>query len=67
LLVAEKDHKVLGARAVQLVDLAVAERLRQVDPVDLGADDRRQFLDRNCIVRPRVIGGVFDPRSVAAA
>ncbi len=31
MLVAEEDHQILGERAVELVDLPVAERLRQVD------------------------------------
>src|SRR6516164_2615591 len=34
-----------SASAVELVEGAVAERPRQVDAADLGADDRRQLLD----------------------
>jgi hypothetical protein len=57
-LVAEEDDGVLGQRTVQLVLLAVRQRLGQVDAVDLRADDRRQLVDGDGLVRGAVFGGV---------
>ena len=37
----------------------VAERLRQIDPADLGADDRRQLVDRDRVIGRRLIGEVL--------
>src|SRR5205085_11099863 len=45
----------LGQRAVDLVERAIAERPRQIDPADLTADDRRQLVDRDRVVRRRLI------------
>src|SRR5436309_2571863 len=59
MLVAEEDHEVLGQGAVDLVERAVAERPRQIDPADLTADDRRQFVDGDRVVRRRLIGEVL--------
>ena len=57
-LVAEEDDAVLGQRPVQLVVLAVAERLAEVDAVDLRADDRRQLVDGDGLVRRAFVGRV---------
>jgi hypothetical protein len=64
MLVAEENDEVLGERAVELVEGAVAEWPRQVDAADLGADDRRQLLDGNRVVRRRLFGDVLITRSV---
>ena len=66
MLVAEEDHQVLRQRAVDLLEGLVAERLRQIDAADLGADDRRQLVDRDRVVRRRLIGAVLVARSVVA-
>jgi hypothetical protein len=47
MLIAEEDHRILGQRAMDLVERAIAERLRQIDPADLPADDRRQLVYRD--------------------
>ena len=52
-LVAEEDHQVFRQRAVDLLEGLVAERLRQIDAADLRADDRRQLVDRDRVVRRR--------------
>jgi hypothetical protein len=59
MLVAEEDHQILGERAMDFVERAVAERLRQVDPGDLAADDRRQLVDGDRIVRRLLVGDVL--------
>ena len=51
LLVAEEDDEVLGERVVDLLELLVAERLREVDAFDLGADHRAQGYDANGLIR----------------
>ena len=66
-LVAEKDDGILGERAVQLVLLAVRQRLGQVDAVDLRADDRRQLVDSDGLVRGALFGGVPVARTGVAA
>ena len=43
-LVAEEDDEVLHQRVVHFLELLIAERPRQVDPADFGADMRRQLL-----------------------
>ena len=57
-LVAEEDHQVLGQRAVDLVLLAIGERLAEVDAGDLGADDRRQLVDGEGLVGRALFGDV---------
>ena len=49
-LVAEENHRVLGQRAVQLVDGLVAERPAEVDATHLRAEDRREFVDGDALV-----------------
>ena len=49
-LVAEEDDEVLGERAVDLVQLAVRQRLGEIDAGDLRADDRRQLVDGDRLV-----------------
>jgi len=44
-LIAEKQHLVLRESLMQLLDLAVAERLGQRDALDIGADARRNRRD----------------------
>src|SRR5215470_1461651 len=44
-LVAKEQNLVLRQRLMQLLDLAVAERLRQRDAFDVGADARRYWRD----------------------
>jgi hypothetical protein len=56
-LVAEEDDAVLGQRPMQLVLLAVAERRAEVDAGDLRADDRRQLVDGDGLVRRALFGG----------
>src|ERR1700758_1632219 len=43
-LIAKKDDEVFGERAVDLVELAIRQRLGEIDAADLGADDRRQLV-----------------------
>ena len=50
MLVAEEDHQVFHQRVVHFLELLVAERARQVDPADLGADMRRQLSDLDCLI-----------------
>ena len=57
-LVAEEDHEVLGQRAMDLVLLAVGERLAEIEAVDLGTDDGRQLVDGDGLVRRALIGDV---------
>src|SRR5205085_1676750 len=66
-LVAEEDHRVLGQRAVQLVDGLVAERPAEVDAGDLRAEDRRELVDADALVRLFVIGDVLVARPGVAA
>jgi hypothetical protein len=66
-LVAEEDHRVFGERAVDFVERAVAERLRQVYTTDLAADDRCQLVDGYCVVRPGIFADILDARTVASA
>ena len=49
-LVAEEDDEVLHQRVVHFLELLVAERPRQVDPGDLGADMRRQLFDLDRLI-----------------
>ena len=51
MLVAKKDHQVFHQRVVHFLELLVAERARQVDPADLGADMRCQLGDLNRLIR----------------
>src|SRR5260370_20782382 len=44
-LIAEKQHRVLRESLMQLLDLAVAERLGQRDALDIGAHARRNPRD----------------------
>jgi hypothetical protein len=63
LLVAEENDEVLGLRAMNFVLLTVGERPRQINPADLGADDRRQLVYRNRLVGPALVG----PMPIAGA
>ena len=65
-LVAEEDHQVLRQRAMDFLERLVAERLREIDAADLRADDRRQLVDRDRVVRRRLVGVVLVARSVVA-
>ena len=49
-LVAEKNHEVLGKRAIDLVELEVRKPLGQIDAADLGADDGGQLVDLDGLV-----------------
>ena len=51
MLVAEEDHQVFHQRVVHFLELLVAERPRQVDPANLGANMRRQLGDLDRLVR----------------
>jgi hypothetical protein len=42
-LVAKEDHEVVHQRIMNFLELLVAQRLRQIDAVDFGADGRRQL------------------------
>jgi len=50
MLVAKEDHQVFHQRIVDFLELLIAERSRQVDPVDLGADMRGQLGDLDRLV-----------------
>src|ERR1700738_3519006 len=70
-LVAEEDHEVFGQRAVDLVDLAVGARvvgnqLADSDARDLRADNRRQLLDPDGLVRLDFGGGLPIARTLLA-
>src|SRR5689334_5873129 len=64
MLVAEEDHQILGERAVDLVERAIAERLRQIDAGDLAADDRRQLVDGDRVIWRRLVGEMLVTRTV---
>ena len=49
-LVAEEDDEVLHQCVVHFLKLLVAERLRQVNPGNLGADIGRQLFDLDRLV-----------------
>src|SRR3954452_4531909 len=51
---------------MNLFECLVAERLRQIDATDLGADDRRQFVDGDRVVGRRFIRTVLVTRSIVA-
>ncbi len=53
-LVAEEDDQVVHQRVVDFLEGLIAERLREVDPADLGADARRQRLDLDRLVSHRM-------------
>ena len=56
MLVAKEDHQVFHQRVVHFLELLVAERPRQIDPADLGADMRRQLGDLDRLVgHPRIL------------
>jgi len=59
-LVAEEDHRVFGERAMDFVEHAVAERLRQIDAADLAADDRRKLVDGDRVVWPGIFADILD-------
>ena len=65
-LVAEEDHEVFGERAMDLVHGAVRQRAREINAGNLGADDRRQFLDADGLVRLGLAGDVPVARSLLA-
>ena len=67
MLVAEKDHRVFGERAMDLVDRLVAERARQVDAAHFGADDRRQFVDSDRVKRGRLVARMLVAGAVSLA
>jgi len=50
LLVAEDEHEMIGESLLHLGKLGLAERLRQIDALDLRADDRRQRIDADELV-----------------
>src|SRR5262249_46598489 len=52
---AEEDHRIFGERPVQLVLLAVGERLAEVDALDLRANDGRELVDGDGLVRRTVL------------
>src|SRR5436190_21316561 len=52
-LVAEEDDEVFHQRVVHFLELLIAERARQVDAADLGADMRRQLPDLDRLVGHR--------------
>ncbi len=54
----KKITQVLGERAVHLVLLAIGKRLAEVDAADLRADDRRQLVDGDGLVRRTFVGRV---------
>ena len=64
-LVAEEDHEVFRERAMDLIRLAVGEQKR-VGAGDLRADDRREFLDADGLVRLLFAGGVAIARALLA-
>jgi hypothetical protein len=66
-LVAEEDHRVFSERAMDFVDCAIAERLRQVDATNLASDDRRQLVDSDRVVRPGIFADILDAGTIAAA
>jgi hypothetical protein len=65
-LVAEEDDGILGERAMQLVLLAVRQRLGEIDAGDLRADDRRQLVDGDGLVGRSFIGDVPIARAILA-
>src|SRR5260221_12021744 len=52
---------------MDLVVLAVRQRLAWIDAGDLRADDRRQLVDRDGLVRRAILGGVPIARPLVAA
>src|SRR5580704_10242059 len=59
LLFAEEYDLVLDKRAVQLLDLFVRQRLRQIDIADLRADMRRDGLNRNGFIAHEILHWVL--------
>ena len=71
LLVAKEDHEVFGERAMDFVHLAIGARivrdeLADVDAGNFRADDRREFLDADGLVRLGFAGEVAIARSLLA-
>ena len=66
-LVAEENDAVLGQGAVDLVHLMVRQRRRQVRTANFRPDDRGQFVDGDCFIRCRVVGGMTIAGAVVAA
>jgi hypothetical protein len=66
-LITKEDHEVLGKGAVYLVHLAVrtvvADELAEIDPGNLGADDRSQLLHADRFVGFRFAGRVTIARA----
>ncbi len=62
-LVPEENDEVLGQRAMDLVLLAVRERLAEIDAAQFRADDRRQLVDGDRLVRRAFIRFVADTRA----
>src|SRR5207248_9198333 len=60
LLVAEEHDQILHQRVVHFLELLIAERSRQVDPGDLGADMRRQLFDLDRLIRHRCAPAGFE-------
>ncbi len=48
-LVAKEDDLVFGQRDVQLLHVARAQRLAEIDPTDFRADVRRHLVDRDLV------------------
>src|SRR5262249_35821706 len=64
MLVTEEDHEVLGQRAVDFIERAIAERLRQIDAADFASDNRCQLIDRDRVIWCRLLCHVLVTRPV---
>src|SRR5262245_62888477 len=63
-LIAEEQNLVLGQRLMQLLDLTVAERLRERDAFNIGADARRHRRDTyGFIAHGRTFRSMVETRS----
>ena len=70
-LVAEEDNEIFGKRAMDLVHLPdragiALDQLADVDACDFRADDRRELLDRDGLVRSAVLSRVAITRTLLA-
>ena len=48
ILIAEEQDEVFGERLLEAIQCRVVERTGQVDPRDLGTDDRRDWINPQC-------------------